>query len=93
MHEANCNHPINCTICHNKFPRLELPQHESICDGGSKPDVDPKPYLDHVEKQRQKLQKKSKGNVFVEDDYVKPEEFRDPGNRKKNQSKSNNDSG
>ena len=27
------------------------------------------------------------------DDYVKPEEFRDPGNRKKNQSKSNNDSG
>ena len=44
----------------------------------------------------EKLQKKSKGSVFVEDDYVKPEEFRDPGGRKKRDnvnSKSNTDSG
>ena len=83
-HEDSCNEPIDCTICLEKYPRLEMPQHESQCDGPKpeEPEVDPKLYLEHVERQRKKLQKKSKGDVFVEDDYVKPEEFRDPGNRK-----------
>ena len=80
-HENNCNHPIKCTICQQQFPRLEIPSHETQCEG-DKPSIDPQPYLDHVERNRAKLQKKSKGAVVVEDDYVKPEDFRDPGGRK-----------
>lgn len=50
-------------------------------------DVDPRPYQDMLEKNATKLKRKSlNGKVVIEDDFVKPSDFRDPGNRKKNDS-------
>ena len=46
------------------------------------PEIDPRGYINLVEKQRKKLQKKTSGKVVVEDDFVEPSDFRDPGGRK-----------
>ena len=43
--------------------------------------IDPTPYNDLVEKNAKKLQKKN-SKVVVEDDYIEPNDFRDPANRK-----------
>ena len=42
-----------------------------------------KQYNEYVDKQAKKLMKNSKGKVYVEDDYIEPNDFRDPGGRKK----------
>lgn len=45
-------------------------------------EVDPRPYHDMVQRNADKLKKKS-SHVIIEDEYVKPNDFRDPGSRKK----------
>jgi len=60
---------------------------------GVPPDVpvDPRPYQEFVQKNVNKLSKKSANSkVVVEDDFIEPNDFRDPGNRKKSVMNSNN---
>ena len=45
------------------------------------PPIDPTPYIELVRKNTEKLSKKS-SQVVVEDNYVQPTDFRDPGRRR-----------
>ena len=47
------------------------------------PTVDPEPYLHQIEQNERKLKKQNpKSKVVVEDDFIEPTDFRDPGGRK-----------
>ena len=83
--EELSNEPTDCPKCYKKFPQKKLHLHMDKCKGHHLfgEDADPRPYLDHVEQQRKKLQKHTPGKVIVEDDYVEPNDFRDHFNRKK----------
>ena len=50
--------------------------------------VDPRPYQELLRKNTEKLSRIS-SQVIVEDDYVEPNDFRDPGRRKLDASGSN----
>ena len=91
-HESTCPDAPNtaiCEFCKNYFHKDELENHIIKNCKLAKPgvsgenDVDPRPYRDMLQKNAKKLQGKSNSKVVVEDDYVEPNDFRDPGGRKK----------
>ena len=63
------------------YPLTSLDTHQDKCS--EKPEVDATAYNEYVEKQAKKLAKREKGKVVVEDDFIEPNDFRDPGGRKK----------
>ena len=91
-HEVQCPDRAECKFCGLLMPKQLLEHHIIRNCPKAKPgvnqgddDVDPRPYQDMLEKNASRLKRKSlNGKVIIEDDFVKPNDFRDPGNRKKN---------
>ena len=88
-HEAECPDAADCPHCGLRMPKnlLELhivkncPKARAGVPEGE--DVDPRAYQEKKDKNLRKLKRDSK-DVIVEDDFIEPGDFRDPGGRKQN---------
>ena len=87
-HEAKeCPEVSTCQFCGLKMPRSLLDNHIIKSCPKAKPgvtgdeEVDPRPYKEMLDKNASKLKRKST-KVVVEDDFIKPTDFRDPSGRK-----------
>jgi hypothetical protein len=88
-HEGNgkCPEAVQCKFCQDILPKDIIDDHvakfcpKAIPGVNSDEQVDPRGYYDKVAKNAKKLKNKN-SNVIVEDDYIEPNDFRDPGKRK-----------
>ena len=91
-HEQVCPDRAECRFCGLLMPKSQLEPHILRVCPKAKPgvagdaDVDPRPYQEMLEKNAEKLKRKSTAKVIVEDNFIQPTDFRDPANRKKTDS-------